>query len=341
MTVRAASATNAAPAGNSAPAPAPAAAPAAAPKTGYERPAVYLDDLPVVGQPQPGAQPGKPAAPAPDPAAAPVPSVVDGQPDPENPDNAAPLPETGQELVAVTGRKFKDSSELLKSYNESSKEAQRLVSASKAAEAKAAMFAEQLDMANKAFLELHGQIGAGVFPGLKQADGTYVKEVTADSDEETRMNFYAEKRDWQKKQETLKKALDDAKNNADAYANQTKEVLARTSQSMVADPVSFPDFEAVADIRADIVRQSPYLDNKAETPYTTYLMALGVRALQERKAVTKAEADSHAAAAAQAQGAAASSASAGAAPAGARGSKAQDDALDRVVKTYKKRASYS
>jgi hypothetical protein len=299
---------------------------------------VYLEDLPVVGAPQPAAKPGEPAAPATDPAAAPESQDDANQPDPANPDPAAVAPAT--ELVAATGRKFKDQAELLTTYNESAKEAQRLFHSERTAMAKAAAAQERVEMANKALLEMQSQIGSGAFPGLKQEDGTYLREVTQETNEESRMNFYAEKREWQRKQADLKKSLESVKANAEAYATRVQEAITKTEQAMTSDSASFPDYDATKEIREDILAQSPYLANKEETPYTTYLMAMGLKAIKERQAVSKVEADNKAKAAATAGAAASSSAAAGAAAGGARATQGKDRSLDTIVSSFKKRMSY-
>lgn len=344
MTKNAPAAPNAAPAGSQAPAPAPAspaapAAPAASTQSVYGKKGVYLADLPVIGAPQQPPQPdGKPAPAAEPPAAEPAAPADGAAPDPENPDPAAAAP--GAELVAVNGRKFKDPTELLASYNASTTEAQRLYAAERTAASEAAAYREQMEAANAALLELHGQVGAGAFPGLKLPDGTVMTEVTAQTDEETRINFYGEKRDWMRKQEDLKKSLAAAKDKAAAYATQVREQMAEVDKRMTAEVAKFPDYVALKDIREDILKSSPFLANKPETPYITYLIAMGVRAMTERQAVAKAEAESRRQAAATAAGAAASSQGAGLPPAGARGSKPKNDGLDSLVTSYRGKTAY-
>lgn len=345
MTQNAPAAPNAAPAGSQAPAPAPAssaapAAPAASTQSVYGKKGVYLADLPVIGAPQQPPQPdGKPAPAVEPPAVEPAaPENGDAVTDPENP--APDAAAAGAELVAVNGRKFTDPKELLASYNASTTEAQRLYAAERTAASEAAAYREQMEAANAALMELHGQVGAGAFPGLKLADGTVMTEVTAQTDEETRINFYGEKRDWMRKQEDLKKSLASAKDKAAAYATQVREQMAEVDKRMTAEVAKFPDYVALKDIREDVLKSSPFLANKPETPYITYLIAMGVRAMTERQAVAEAEAESKRQAAATAAGAAASSQGAGLPPAGARGSKPKNDGLDTLVKSYKGKTAY-
>lgn len=325
-------------AGSQAPAPAPAAQPAS-PAGAFSRPSLSLDPMP----PADGAQPPQPPAgepgQEPPPAAAPAqPEVEQPQGEPENPDPAVGDPAT--ELMAKNGRKFKDAADLLATYDASSTEAQRLYTSEQSALAQAAAYREQMEQANNALLEMQGQIGAGAFPGLKLPDGTFLQALSSDNDEETRMNFYFEKRKWQDQQESIKQRLANAKTNADAYATRVRESISRNEQRMVADPASFPDYGALKEIREDILKQSPYLGNKEETPYVTYLLALGVKALEEKKAVSKAEAESRAKAAAASAGAAAAAQGAGSLPAGARGAKPKDAGLEGLVKGYHNRTAY-
>ncbi len=126
-----------------------------------------------------GVKPGEPAADAPKPGAqapAPAPNV----------------------LKTKSGREFKDPTELLTAYENSSTEALRLAAFEKTAKFAQEDMQSKLQAANNAILELQSVAGTGLFPGLKSTE-----DLEAMS-EEDRQIYYLDKRDWSKQQEAFR-----------------------------------------------------------------------------------------------------------------------------------------
>jgi hypothetical protein len=95
-------------------------------------------------------------------------------------------------LKTKSGREFKDPTELLTAYENSSVEALRLAAYEKTAKLTLDDMGSKLQAANNALLELQSVAGNGLFPGLKSTE-----ELEA-MPEEDRQNYYLDKLDWSK-----------------------------------------------------------------------------------------------------------------------------------------------
>jgi len=270
----------AAPAGTPTP-QAPAPAPEKGAKDGWDRMGVSLDDLPVVGEEGQGDGKGEPENG----------ESTDEGGEPANPENQPPA---GSELKTKAGRVFKDPTELLTAYENSSSEGMRLASDIKAAKAVQDSLNAKLQETNAALVELQEYVSTtGTFPGAKTPD-----EVAAD---EERYNYYSDKRSWENKRSEFTKRITNAKKEAEDYAKSVRTAIEQTESKMAADPQAFPGFSNTADLRKEILANSPHLDNRPDTPYVAYYIARGLMADREGAEKTRLEKESAAKAAAEAE----------------------------------------
>lgn len=304
-------AAQAAPAGSPAPSPAaPTAAPAG--HDAWDKMGVSLDDLPIVGQ-----EAGEPDK---------ADTAADGG-EPAKPEGQAAA-EGG--LKTKAGRVFKDSAELLETYENSSTEGLRLASDLKTMKVAHEALNAKLQEANAALMELQDYVGtAGIFPGAKTPD-----EVAAMTEEE-KYNYYFTKREWENKRTAYSKRIEGAKKESEDYARSVKAAIADTEHTLAGDTVNYPGFTESAHLRAEILKNSPHLDNRSDTPYVTYFIAQGLLAGREKSESVRLEGESKKQAAAKA--AAEAGQVAGAPSTGDKPAPKDTTGLDRTVQAFKAR----
>ncbi len=311
--------------GNAAAAPAPAgektpATPAPAPEGGkardaWDRMGVSLDDLPVVG--------GKKETPAPE----------AGETEGEGGEPAKPTaqPPAESKLMTKAGRVFKDPAELLTAYENSSTEGMRLATELKTSKASMEAMNARLQEANTALTELQDYIGqTGVFPGAK------TQEEIAAMTEEERYNYYSDKRAWDDKRKAYSERIANAKKESEEYAKMVRNAISRIEQEMAADAVAYPGFTDTATLRTEILKNSPHLDNRPDTPHVTYFIAQGLLAMREKAEAERLEAASKQKAKDE-SGAAGQAAGGGAPSTGNKPAPKDKTGLDRTVAAYKAR----
>lgn len=336
-----------------APAPAPASQPAAAQPAArdpYGEKRISLDKLPVVGhlksgtftpttpqgetkEPPAGQEPPKEPAAAAEAAAPETPAPTDGQPAGEEGKPAAP--ETTV-LKAKNGKTFKDAAELLATYDASAPEAQRLASENKTMSLTLTEMENQLTEARDSLLKmqeyvLNGNNGPAI---PEKYQGKTEEQMLSEMTEPERLDYLLDKREWRKKVDTFKARLESAKTESEAIAARIKSEMSRVEQMMTKETDKYPDFEALGPLREDILKESPHLANRPDTPYLTYYLARGIMADREAKEKLRLEEESRAAARAKAGGAAAS-AGAGAPAPSAKAPAPKDDGLRGLVKAAK------
>jgi hypothetical protein len=325
--------------------PAPAAAPASAPATPaqgrdtYGDKIVSLSKIPVVGHikdgefkpvQKPGQEP--PAEPAATPEGEEATEVTDGQPEGTE---EKPAAETAV-LKAKNGKTFKDAAELLATYDASAPEAQRLAGENKTLTLTIGGLESQLAETRDSLLKMQEYIANSAYsPNVPEKyKGMPETEMLAAMTEDERFEYRLDKREWSKKVEAFKTKMMNAKAESEALAGKIKAEIARVETTMSQDTASYPDFTELAPLRAEILKESPHLANRPDTPYIAYYVARGIMADRERAEKTRLEAESRANAGKQAAGAAAA-AGAGA-PAGAKGSSApKNDGLRGLVNAAK------
>lgn len=305
----------AAPAGN--PQPGTTQAPAAPPRDAWDKMGVSLDDLPIVGDPKTDtkADPvdGKPSDDGGEPA------KTDGQ------------PTDGSELKTKAGRSFKDPTELLSAYENSSSEGIHLAAELKTSKVAHEQLNTRLQEANASLTELQDYVSTtGTFPGAKTPD-----EVSAMTEEE-RYNYYSDKRSWDSKRTEYSNRIANAKKEAADYAKSVRATIDTTEKAMAADAAAYPGFSDMADLRTEILTNSPHLDNRSDTPYVSYFIAKGLVAGREGAEKARLERESTDKAKAEAD-AASRQAGGGAAPADRKPAPKDITGLDRTVAAYQKR----
>ncbi len=320
-TTGSAGAQTAAPAGTNtqtpqAPTPAAAAPDKGGQRDAWDRMGVSLDDLPVV---EGGNEEGE--------------ATAEGNTNEDGGEPAKPeaKPDTGSELTTKAGRVFKTPTELLTAYENSSNEGVRLAAEIKTIKAAHEALNGQLQEANKALMELQEYVSTtGTFPGAKTPD-----EVAAMTEEE-RYNYYSDKRAWEAKRTEYSNRISNAKKAAEEYAKNVRSIIDRTEREMAADTAAYPGFTDMAELRGEILKNSPHLDNKPDTPYVTYFIAKGLLAGREAAEKARLEAESQQKAKADAE-AASRQAGGGAPSAGGKPAPKENTGLDRTVAAFKRR----
>lgn len=304
---------------------------------------VNIMDLPVIGHQNKGAfipaEPAEKGKPADEPEA---PKTIDGDGKSEGDDNAGQPGKEGApaESVAVlkakNGREFKTPSELLTTYDASSTEARRL-----AAEAKTSVLAMddlsgKLNDANKTILAMQEYIGnAAYMPNVPEKyKGMAEKEMLETMTDDEKLDYRLDKREWGKKVETFKTQMAKAREESEAIATRVKSEIERNEAMMSQDKETYPDFTGIKPLRDEILKQSPHLANRPDSPYVAFYMATGIIALKEKAESAKLEAQSRASAAAKAEAAAAQGGG-GTQPSISPNPKPKDDGLRGLVKAGK------
>lgn len=312
-----ATAAPAAPATQAAPAAAPAPAKGGA-RDAWDRMGVALEDLPIIG-----ADPAKGGE-------KPEPEKGEPEDDGGEPADTGAQPPAGTELKTKAGRTFKDPTELLSAYENSSTEGMRLATDLKAAKAVHESLNAKLQEASKALTEMQEYVSTtGTFPGAKS------QEDVAAMTEEERYNYYSEKRSWEQKRMEYANRIKNAKTEAEDYAKQVKTTIERTEHAMAADTESYPGFTETAALRAELLKNSPHLDGRADTPYVTYFIAKGLMAGRAEAEKARLEAESQRRAKSESE-AASRQAGGGAPPAGKEPAPTKTG-IDRAVDAYKRR----
>ena len=300
--------------------PTPQAAPAEG-RDAWDKMGVSLDDLPLI-------QGG-------DKQEANEPKVTDGtttENDGEPAKTEATAP-AGSELKTKAGRVFKDPTELLTAYENSSEEGIRLHNEMKSMKLAQDALNTQLQEANKALVELQEYVStSGTFPGAKSPE-----EVAAMTEEE-RYNYYSSKREWDGKRKAYTDRITNAKKEAEEYAQSVKASIARTEQEMASDSERYPGFTDMAPLRTEILKNSPHLDGRTDTPYVTYFIAKGIMADREKAEAKRLEKESTDQAKAKAD-AAARQAGGGAPPTGDKPAPKEKTGMESVVGAFKARRS--
>jgi len=234
-------------------------------------------------------------------------------------------------FTATTGRAFKTLDELGKTYNESSAEGLRLSNELKTTKAVSNDLTEQLTEANKTILSLQEHVGKGGYPNAKTES-----EIVGMS-EEDRLNYYADKREWKTKVDAFKAKLDNAKAESEAYTKKVAEEISKAESIMTADSKNYPEFTQVKPMRDKILSETPWLANRAETPYITYVLAQGLIALKVREIGHQTSEASRKTAASQAGGEATQTNKTGSK--GNQKTTVLDKELDDIVSVYKEKRS--
>ena len=103
---------------------------------------------------------------------------------------------------------------------------------------------------------------------------------------------------------------------------------------MSKDTAQYPGFTELAPLRAEIIKQSPHLDNRPDTHYVAYYMAEGILSLKAKAEAARLEVESRGNAANQANAAAANGGG-GAPQAPGKSPAPKDDGLRGLVKAGK------
>lgn len=253
----------------------------------------------------------------------------EGEPLPE----ARPAAVTPTVLKTKTGREFKDPTELLTAYENSSVEALRLAAYEKTAKFTIDDMASKLQSANNAILELQTVAGNVLFPGLKSTE-----ELEA-MNEEDRQNYYLDKRDWNKRQESFKTRIATAKEESEKFATRVQEEITRNDQLMRSDPAKYPDFTQLEPLTNEILEKSPHLANRPDSRYNAYIMAMGLTKMKELETARNMTEQARIEAANKAEAAGKQGAT-GATPAAKEVKPApRSDGLDKLVEAGTKRRS--
>jgi len=186
-------------------------------------------------------------------------------------------------LKAKNGRGFKDSAELLATYDNSSTEAMRLASESKTQQLMTDDLTSKLQEANATILNLQQYVGNGSMPDAKS------EEQLAAMTEDERFNYRLEKREWTKKIDAFKQQMATVKADSEALSARVKAEIAHNEQVMTANTTKYPEYAETAPLRAEILKESPYLANRTDSPYVSYYIALGVMALREKEQIAALE----------------------------------------------------
>lgn len=330
---------------------APAAAPAQA-RDPYGDKRVSLSQMPVQGfikngKYTPAAKPAGTEPPADtDPKAEPAPQTAAPETDPTATTDTTDGQPTGTddkvdgkgatELKAKNGKVFKDAAELLATYDASAPEAQRLAGENKNLHLTLTDVEHQLTEARESLLKMQEYVLSSTnSPAVPEKyKGMSEEEMLKQMTEPEKMDYWYDKRELTKRMDAFKAKLENAKTETEAIATKTKAEIAKVEARMTQDKDSYPDFVELAPLRSDILKESPHLANRPDTPYISYYIARGIMADKERQEKARLEAESREKAKTQAAGAAAS-AGAGAPAQAGKSPAPKDDGLRGLVKAAK------
>lgn len=324
----------AAPAGTGAPAAGPVDMPFGT--RGISLEALGYQNHPKAAQPPATDQGGQPAGKAPENAAGETDYGEKREPETEIPEEKAPPEENEppQEVMAANGRKYKVV-ELVKAFDESSREGIRLAQVVKTKDFALNDVSEQLAEANKTILSMQGYIGAGAYPQAK------TKEEIEAMDEEQKQNYYADKREWTKKVDEFKRKMQTAKEETEKAAAELKTAQERTMVKMESDQSAFPGFKELKPDISKVMENTPALARLPEGPFIAYYVCMGdayvtflANARNRTDESRRRAADEAAAAAAAAGGTSAPAAAGGA---GGKKEPAKDDPIQRSMAAYEQR----
>jgi hypothetical protein len=239
-------------------------------------------------------------------------------------------------LKTKTGREFKDATELLNTYEESSKEAIRLATEAKTHKLVVDDISTKLNEANSTILAMQEYIGnAAYLPNVpeKYKGMTEAEMMEAMTDDE-KLDYRLDKREWSKKVENFKTQMTKAKQESEALAARTKAEMDRVESVMSQDTAQYPEFTELAPLRNEILKQSPHIANRPDSHYVAYYMAKGIVADREKAEAVRLEAESRNKAAGSANAAAANGGG-GAPQAPGKSPAPKDDGLRGFVKAAK------
>jgi hypothetical protein len=210
-------------------------------------------------------------------------------------------PETESEeatsfFKAENGREYKDVEELGTAFENSSKEAIRLNTENKETKQNYKSALDTVDEQNKTIMALQDHISESGYPDNKTSE-----EIEAMS-EEDRYAYYREKSDWKKEAEGLKEKIKHAKEDNEAYNKDISQQITANDTKMAANEDLYPGYTELKDVREYILEKSPFLANRPEMPYITYVLAEGLTSLKAKEQGKKISQDSRSQAANKAKG---------------------------------------
>ena len=252
------------------------------------------------------------------------------------PDNPADGKTVVNVLKAKNGKTFKDATELLSTYENSTTEAVRLAGETKTLKISNTDLANKLNEANQSILAMQEYLGNAAFmPNIPEKYKDMTEREMLDSmTEDEKFDYMSSKRDWKNKVTNFKDKLATAKEESERIAKATAAEITRNEAIMAQDTAKFPDFEVLAPLRAEILAQSSHLANRPDSPYISYFMAYGIAAKAEKDEATRLEAESRSNAAARANADAANSNS-GVPPTPEPKKQKKDDGLRGLVSAAK------
>jgi len=326
------------PAGSATPAPAPA--PTAHNTDTYGDRTISLKDIPIVGYQNKGTfTPAKKEGEEPPPEheaneqeGEDKPPEAEGQPE----GDGQAKPENVTVIKAKNGKVFKDLTELLNTYDESSPEAVRLANDNKVKSLAMLDMENKNKEANATILAMQEYIGNAAYtPNVPEKyKGMPEAEMIAAMTDDEKLDYRLDKREWSKKVESFKAQMANAKTESEAIAAKIKGEMEQTEAAMSKDTAQYPGFTELAPLRAEIIKQSPHLDNRPDTHYVAYYMAEGILSLKAKAEAARLEVESRGNAANQANAAAANGGG-GAPQAPGKSPAPKDDGLRGLVKAGK------
>ena len=322
--------------------PPPQAAPATTGRDTYGEKRLNLSNVPIIGHTNAGKftpvtdgqeqTPNDEQTPQTPPADTEASNAENGQP---ADDNATP-PENTSVLKAQNGKTFKDTAELLTTYDNSATEAVRLAGESKTMKIAMEDMNGKVQAANATILAMQEYINnAAYMPNVPEKyKGMTETEMLGSMTEDEKLDYQLDKREWKKKVDSFKTQMAKAKDESESLAKAVTAEMARVEQAMSKDPVKYPDFAALEPLRAEILKESPHLANRPDAPYVSFYMAHGILALKEKEETARLEAESRNKAAERAKAEAANGGG-GAPPKANDKSAPKDDGLRGLVKAAK------
>ena len=323
----------------------PATPPATTGRDTYGEKRLNLSNVPVIGYTKAGKftpvtegqkpenqEPPKDQAPQTPPADTEDSNDENGQPADDN----ALSPENTSVLKAQNGKTFKDAAELLTTYDTSATEAVRLAGETKTTKIAMEDMNGKVQAANATILAMQEYINnAAYMPNVPEKyKGMTESEMISSMTEDEKLDYQLDKREWKKKVDSFKTQMSKAKDESESLAKAVTAEMARVEQAMSKDPVKYPDFAVLEPLRAEILKESPHLANRPDSPYVAFYMAHGILALKEKEETARLEADSRNKAAETAKAEAANGGG-GAPPKADDKSAPKDDGLRGLVKAAK------
>lgn len=190
-------------------------------------------------------------------------SQNDGEDTENNPGNE-------EKPIIVNGRNFANIDELATAYSNSSAEGIRLASAEK-------YLKSEIDALKKQIIEYEDKSDSEKFPG------EMTDEQLAELQPFQVQKYFYEKDKWEKEHTTRVEARKAYREQLKKQDEEIKLAAIQNESAMEADVKKYPRFSELKPLMGEIVKMTPHIGNRADTPYLSYIIAVGLDALNAQR----------------------------------------------------------